>query len=1582
LSLLVLQAQQAYSQLRQSQRSQSVLVSGESGAGKVRQKREKPMLISMINPKFAQTEVGKAVIGYIAAMSGHESVTEKRIIEANPLLEAFGNARTIRNRNSSRFGKFTKVFFDGSTISGAAVEHYLLEKSRIVHQETGDRNYHIFYYLLAGADDDLRKELSLGEPTSTYTYLGAPISSSGASGDESLSALRAKFANVKKALELFAFSAEEQLNVWSTVAAVMHIGQLQFEFSKELKRMQPTEKPLLARVAQLLGIGHPMLLEVVLTTRKMTSGGRNSTYSISNTEAEVYGFRDALAKALYEQLFTFLLTKVNQMLSDGGAAASASAANERPFIGVLDIFGFEMFEHNSFEQLLINFANEKLHQQFLESIFKAEQAAYAAEGVSFSVIDFVDNAECVELIEKPLGIFALLDEECRLPKGTDATLVEKLERSFDKHPNFAMPKRSRAASQAQGAAKVVGFTINHFAYPVFYETDGFLEKNRDRLYADIEGALQCSKNLFVRGMFGGSTISPPNLSSGATTERRGGLGGSNEKPVPALGKSDTGGSVRGNSSRPSTLTRQSSQGDVTAKKVTTLSSRFKVQLAALRSTIAVTDVSYVRCIKPNETLQPDFLDPEFVGRQLHYCGLMETIRVRQLGFALRIKFDEFADRYGVLFSDGAKRGDAKSSGARLLADRHIASNLFAVGKTRFFLKQQVVTELDAALSQLLNSLALNLTSAARALLDRADFSARQQKYHQMIVERRTTLANAVSVAWRSFKARRDFEVVQAAARAAELQRREEERLRREAEERARREAEERARREAEERARREAEERARREAEERARREREEAEERALLEAAEEAERARQELAEAEERERREQEEAARVQALTAAYGFDEDENAAQSQFNLPPPLPQVAPPAATIVVKPNKPPPQPATNALRPPPPPLAANDAVSPRRVVVLSPRNSERQIAPPLPPPIGGGSSSMQLPPPPFAGTPSVPPPPGGSGGAKLPPGARPPPPAITTDSTPPPPIVKPNKPPPPPSTTNAPPPVPSIAPPAISPAASPRLPLPSPQRGASDVIPPPQQRELPRQSSRVSLETRGRSASVSTIRPKVVESPYASTSAALAQAIDQGRRPSRGDAAILSTFRQRQMALCLFDYEGQMLNASDALLFHKWDVVEVVDKASFDWWIGRRGTEHEGLFPSSYVEKLPSPTTVVVGEYDFASSTEGHLNFLKGDLVVVVEQKDGWMWGYTGGVYGRFPSSYVHDSGSSASGGGGSSSSTSLSASGSMAMPPPPTSTGTYRGSEYAAANTMDLRAAIASTRRDSAEIVPHAAAPANLLLDGVEEPSPILVQQLSSKLVRAHQPGEHLVSIIRGKDLTSPPSDELLLYLFDDVLFFARRNVSFSAATAHERPPFDSVSYVILEKARMIELALSSTSHMLGFQIEVASRSLYTFLFDSSAQKMDWMSDCKLAVRRWQVAAMQVLEDETTLRSSKTTKRSFWGKTKELLGGKKNDPATASGVVSAADVRAAMKFDGNMPNACGLFVEGLTPAWRDIMSALGATSTADAEAHLRAFAQVHMGCVRVGSHASGRDSVEGTFRRLRANTLTGASSARV
>uniref|UniRef100_A0A8C4X8N6 Myosin VIIB n=1 Tax=Erpetoichthys calabaricus TaxID=27687 RepID=A0A8C4X8N6_ERPCA len=541
-------ADSCYFNMRRHRRDQCCIISGESGAGK--------------------TESTKLILQFLAAASGQHSWIEQQILEANPILEAFGNAKTIRNDNSSRFGKYIDIYFNkNGTIEGARIEQYLLEKSRVCRQASEERNYHIFYCMLMGMNAEEKKILSL-RTAAEYNFLTMGNCTSCEGRDDTK-----EYAHIRSAMKILMFSDNEKWEIMKLLAAVLHLGNLDFEGTET--KMRELEDGLIHR----------------------SIATREGTVSTPLSLKQAMDSRDAFAKGIYGRMFVWIVDKINNAIYK---PPSNNPRNIRRSIGLLDIFGFENFKTNSFEQLCINFANEQLQQFFVKHVFKLEQEEYARENIGWQHIDFSDNQRALDVLAcKSLNIIALIEEESHFPKGTDGTLLNKMNQVHSK-TNIYLPPKSSHDTQ---------FGIRHFAGVVYYDAKGFLQKNQDTINSDIIKLVERSSNKFLKKIFQGDMETIPNITSNA--------------------------------------------------RVITANGSLKVGFFFLHRLLIANVQIFVRFYLPTEFKESFCLhlsplklyiifDRDLCLRQLRYSGMMETIRIRKAGYPIRYTFEEFLDRYRVL----------------------------------------------------------------------------------------------------------------------------------------------------------------------------------------------------------------------------------------------------------------------------------------------------------------------------------------------------------------------------------------------------------------------------------------------------------------------------------------------------------------------------------------------------------------------------------------------------------------------------------------------------------------------------------------------------------------------------------------------------------------------------------------------------------------------------------------------------------------------------------------------------------------------------------------------------------------------
>ncbi|XP_013388317.1 unconventional myosin-Ia-like [Lingula anatina] len=604
-------ADDAYRSMRDKNLDQCIIISGESGAGK--------------------TEASKVIMQYVAAVSGKGQDIDKvkeQLLQSNPVLEAFGNAKTNKNDNSSRFGKYMDIEFDykGDPIGGL-ITNYLHEKSRVAVHADGERSFHIFYQLLIGADNNLLQSLKLRKNYESYNFLKH-------SGSIEVDTIDDKqdFQVTKRAMEVIGFSPEEVRGVFELVASVLKLGNVEFVGQSNMDGTdgcQLKESYEVEEICDLLKCQYEVL-QAALTEKTVETRGDKVKVGLSGAGA-AYA-RDALAKAMYSRLFSWLVRKINDSIQK---TIMVRTPGKKKVMGVLDIYGFEIFESNSFEQFIINYCNEKLQQIFIELTLKEEQEEYIREGIEWIHVDYFDNSVICDLIEKSnVGILAMLDEECLRPGNvTDTTFLNKLNQTCCEHPHF----ESRGTKKARSDKSLPhdSFRLRHYAGEVVYKVDGFLEKNNDLLFRDLSQAMyQCQhslcKDLFPEG-------DPDKIS---------------------------------------------------LKRPPTAGSQFKVSVAELMKNLLSKNPNYIRCIKPNEQKRARVFEEHLVRHQVRYLGLMENVRVRRAGYAFRQLYPQFVYRYKMLSAATWPNwyGVPKDGVKEILIAQDISSDEYTFGKTKLFVR--------------------------------------------------------------------------------------------------------------------------------------------------------------------------------------------------------------------------------------------------------------------------------------------------------------------------------------------------------------------------------------------------------------------------------------------------------------------------------------------------------------------------------------------------------------------------------------------------------------------------------------------------------------------------------------------------------------------------------------------------------------------------------------------------------------------------------------------------------------------------------------------------------------------------------
>lgn len=629
-------------------KNQTIVVSGESGAGKTVSAK---YIMRYFATRESPEQPGKYTVGRADAISE----TEEQILATNPVMEAFGNAKTTRNDNSSRFGKYIEIMFDEKTsIIGAKIRTYLLERSRLVFQPLKERNYHIFYQLVAGATEAEQQDLGL-LPVEEFEYLNQGGSPAIDGVDD-----KAEFEATRKSLTTIGVTESSQDNIFRILAALLHMGNVKITATRTDSSLSPTE-PSLVLACDMLGIDVTEFAKWIVKKQLITRGEK-ITSNLTQQQAVVV--RDSVAKFIYSSLFDWLVDSINR-----GLATEEVMSKVKCFIGVLDIYGFEHFAKNSFEQFCINYANEKLQQEFNQHVFKLEQEEYVKEEIDWKFIDFSDNQPCIDLIEAKLGILSLLDEESRLPMGSDDQFVTKLHHNFaaDKQKSYRKPRFGKSA-----------FTVCHYAVDVTYESDGFIEKNRDTVPDEHMEILRKSSNEFIREVL-----------DTASTVREKDSAAVSSKPVAAPGR----------------------RIGVAVNRKPTLGGIFKSSLIELMNTINSTDVHYIRCIKPNEAKESWKFEGPMVLSQLRACGVLETVRISCAGYPTRWTYEEFALRYYMLCHSSQWTSEIREMGHAILQKalgdaNHQKQDKYQLGLTKIFFRAGMLAFLENLRTSRLNECAI------------------------------------------------------------------------------------------------------------------------------------------------------------------------------------------------------------------------------------------------------------------------------------------------------------------------------------------------------------------------------------------------------------------------------------------------------------------------------------------------------------------------------------------------------------------------------------------------------------------------------------------------------------------------------------------------------------------------------------------------------------------------------------------------------------------------------------------------------------------------------------------------------------
>ncbi|XP_056299580.1 myosin-10 isoform X2 [Pseudoliparis swirei] len=716
----------AYRSMLQDREDQAILCTGESGAGKTENTKKVIQYLAHVASSHKGGTLGRNKEAI--QMDGSKSLTrgsslgnksmkygelEKQLLQANPILEAFGNAKTVKNDNSSRFGKFIRINFDvAGYIVGANIETYLLEKSRATRQAKDERTFHIFYQLLCGTSDETKADLLLGTADEYRFLSGGSIPVAGQSDSEN-------FTQTMDSMVIMGFTPEESLSMLKVISAVLQFGNISFMKEKNHDQASMPDNTAAQKLCHLLGINVLEFTRAILNPRIKV--GREYVQKAQTKEQADFAV-EALAKATYERLFRWLVHRINRAL-DRRQRQGAS------FIGILDIAGFEIFQLNSFEQLCINYTNEKLQQLFNHTMFILEQEEYQREGIEWNFIDFgLDLQPCIDLIERPAqppGVLALLDEECWFPRATDRSFVEKLSTEQGSHPKFFKPKQPRGEAD---------FSIIHYAGKVDYKAHNWLVKNMDPLNDNVASLVHQSSDHFVSELWKEDIQTLPRVyffDSFATLQAN----GTEMDRIVGLDQVSS-----GDNSGPVNF---GASGLKTKKGMfRTVGQLYKESLTKLMATLRNTNPNFLRCIIPNHEKRAGKLSPNLVLDQLRCNGVLEGIRICRQGFPNRIPFQEFRQRYEILTPNAIPRTfmDGKQASELMIRALELDHNLFRVGQSKVFFRAGVLGHLEEERDLKITDTIIRFQSASRGYLARKSFLKKQQQMSALRVMQRNCSA--------------------------------------------------------------------------------------------------------------------------------------------------------------------------------------------------------------------------------------------------------------------------------------------------------------------------------------------------------------------------------------------------------------------------------------------------------------------------------------------------------------------------------------------------------------------------------------------------------------------------------------------------------------------------------------------------------------------------------------------------------------------------------------------------------------------------------------------------------------------------
>uniref|UniRef100_A0AAZ3RFC7 Myosin IXb n=1 Tax=Oncorhynchus tshawytscha TaxID=74940 RepID=A0AAZ3RFC7_ONCTS len=717
----------AFHTMLKQQENQCVVISGESGSGK--------------------TQSANFLIHCLTALSqkGYSSGVERTILGAGPVLEAFGNAKTAQNNHSSRFGKFIQVnYLESGVVRGAVVEKYFLEKCRLVFRDRSERNYHVFYYLLVGASKEEQREFSLLHPED-YAYLQQEDFNL-----EDAEDLRCEFKRLHQAMEMVGFLVPTKKQIFSVLSAILYLGNVTYSQSEDGQGLEAGPADVLYTLSDLLEVKQELLVEA-LTKRKLMMA--NNTVVLHYTLDEAVTARDSMAKSLYSSLFDWIVLHINHALLNRRDMEEAVSCLS---IGILDIFGFEDFQTNSFEQFCINYSIEKVHYYFHQHVFTLEQEEYQEEGISWSPIDYKDNLGCIHLIsQKPTGLFHILDEESNLSQSTDNTLLEKFKQLHHDNPYFVPTTVMEPA-----------FIIQHFTGTIKYQIKDFREKNTDHMRPEIVSLLRSSQRAFMRQLIGSDPVAFFRWGILRSTihiiavfkeagRRRAAAGTLLFKDIYPLSLTCPIRNLMNSRSLKHIvgLTRH----DLTPRSLlhphprnqpSSISAQFQASLNQLLETVGRAEPFFIHCIRSNAEKNlyhfnafTDVTVCVFL-QQMRYTGMLETVRIRKSGYNAKFTFKEFQEKFKVLLPKEAT--SAPKDIANLLQKMGLGQSTYQIGKTKVFLKERERQHLQDTLNKEVMRHIVILQRWFRACLIRRHFLCKKDAAIRIQVSTYMCLSHSVS----------------------------------------------------------------------------------------------------------------------------------------------------------------------------------------------------------------------------------------------------------------------------------------------------------------------------------------------------------------------------------------------------------------------------------------------------------------------------------------------------------------------------------------------------------------------------------------------------------------------------------------------------------------------------------------------------------------------------------------------------------------------------------------------------------------------------------------------------------------------